>query len=211
MRQLREQTVTDLVTSDGELLRVVEQRVPGRTYGRQFLILFTEAMKVAAKRIRHGMTWRVLHLLPEHLNFTDFRMLRTVELAAELDSDSGTVSRAMRELLELNILEREGTGARTAWRFSSDWGWQGSADQYHAFRGGRLAKKKAPVAALRTGQSHNSHYGNKRPQLSRQPPAPYHPTLARRPTADAAASRPSPCQCPCGSAPFGARRPGRTT
>ena len=163
MSRLREQRVTDLVTGDGELVRVVQQRDPARTYGRAFVILFTEAMKAAAKEIKHGITWRVLHLLPEHLNFTDFRQVRTVDLAAELDSNSGSISRAMAELLALDILEREGSGPRTAWRFSSDWGWQGGADQYHAFRGGRLKGKKPPAPSPVDTASRIMHTGENQP------------------------------------------------
>jgi hypothetical protein len=48
------------------------------------------------------------------------------------------------QLLELGIVEREGRGPVTRWRLSSDWGWNGSADQWHALRAGRLRGKKPP-------------------------------------------------------------------
>ncbi len=156
-RQLREQKLAILITDDGTRHTVVQERRPSSTYGKRFMTLFTDAMKKAAKTIKHGMTWRVLHLLHEHLDFTDFRQIKTVDLAAELDSDSGTISRAMRELLQIGILEREGVGARSAWRFSSNWGWNGTVDQYHAFRAGRMKGKKPP--ATDHLKSHNAYYG----------------------------------------------------
>ena len=59
--------------------------------------------------------------------------------------EAGNASRAMAELQQLGIVERERKGPRTSWRLSSDWGWQGTPDGYHALRGGRLKSKKAPA------------------------------------------------------------------
>ena len=109
------------------------------------MILFTAAMQRAALEINGGVTLRVLLLLPNHLNFTDFRRIRTVDLAAKARTDSGTVSRALAELLKRGFIEREGTGTATAWRMSSDWGWNGTPDQWHAFRAGRMKGKKPPA------------------------------------------------------------------
>ena len=155
--RLREQRVAVLQLSDGTKHAVIQERHPSRSYGRQFVIVFTEAMARAAEQIKQGMTLRVLHLLPEYLDFVTFKQLRTVELGARLGTSSGPVSRAMAELHGLGIVEREGTGPRTAWRLSSDWGWNGTADQYHALRGGRLKGKKPPIRP--SLQSHNAYYG----------------------------------------------------
>lgn len=154
---MRRQTVVAITTADGTRHQVTQERHPARSYGRGFVILFTDAMAAAAKNIKRGVTLRLLIVLPEHLNFTDFRQLRTVDVAATLETDSGTISRSLAELLNLGIVEREGKGPRTAWRLTSDWGWNGTADQYHAFRGGRMKGKKPPGA---TGlKSQNAYYG----------------------------------------------------
>ena len=123
------------------------------------MIVFTEAMARAAKQIRQGLTLRVLLKLPEHLNFTDFVHIRTADLAAELETSTGAISRALAQLLEIGVVEKEGKGPRTAWRLSSDWGWNGSVDQWHALRAGRLGKKKAPAtrASDQSSKSHNAY------------------------------------------------------
>ena len=126
------------------------------------MIVFTEAIARAAKEIKQGLTLRVLLKLPEHLNFTDFVHLNTAAVASELETNTGNISRAMAQLLALGVVEREGKGPRTAWRLSSDWGWNGSVDQWHALRAGRLGKKKAPAtrASDQSSKSHNAYYVN---------------------------------------------------
>ena len=145
--RLRQQTLATLTLADGSNHQVVQTRLAGRTYGRGggFVIVFTEAMARAGERIKQGGTLRVLALLPEYLDFVNFRRLSTAQVGKRLDMHTGNVSRAMAQLLELGIVEREGSGPVTTWRLSSDWGWNGTVDQYHAFRGGRLKGKKAPV------------------------------------------------------------------
>ena len=163
MARLRAERITDLVTEEGELVRVTQQRHPARTYGKgPFMIVWTSGMKERAKQIKHGMTWRVLTWLGEELNFTDFRRVRTVAIAAELDSNSGSISRAMTELEALNILERDGRGAQSLWRFTQDFGWQGDVDSFRAFGAGRLKGKKPPhVRSVSTLPPHNAYYGNR--------------------------------------------------
>ena len=128
------------------------------------MIVFTEAMARAAKQIRQGLTLRVLLKLPEHLNFTDFVHIRTAAVSqAELETSTGAISRALAQLLAKSAWwRREGKGPRTAWRLSSDWGWNGSVDQWHALRAGRLGKKKAPAtrASDQSSKSHNAYYVN---------------------------------------------------
>ena len=121
------------------------------------MLLFTDAMEEASTRVRSLITVKLLLLLPRHLEFVHFKQLRTVEIADKLSTHQGNVSRGMAELLELGIVEKEGRGPRTAWRLSSDWGWQGTADQYHAFRGGRRKGVKPPGAPGH--QSQNAYYG----------------------------------------------------
>lgn len=150
-----------LTTGDGEKHRVTQERYPAQSYGAKFVILFTAAMTEASRRIRSMVTLRLLIALPEHLNFTDFRMLRTAEIAEQLETNKGNISRALAELLAIGIVEREGKGPRTAWRLSSDWGWNGTADQWHAFRAGRLRNKRPPSNPTGVTQKpDNANYGN---------------------------------------------------
>ena len=142
---MRLQRVVGITTADGEQHAVTQERHPRRSYGAQFVIVFTRAMQEAARQISSSVTARLLMVLPAHLNFTDFRQVRNTELAADLGTHAGNISRSMRELLALGILEREGRGPRTAWRLSSDWGWSGTADQWHAHRAGRLRGKRPPA------------------------------------------------------------------
>ena len=161
MIESRLEHVVALVSADGTRHQVVQERHPSRSYGAQFVILFTDAMEAAARSITSAVTLRVLMLLPKHLSFTDFKHLPTTELAAGADTDQPNVSRAMRRLHQLGIVERLGTGPRTAWRMSSDWGWNGTADQWRAMRAGRLKGKRPPAKAPAgpDPQSQNEDYG----------------------------------------------------
>ena len=153
MARLKEQRVTDLVTADGELWRVQQQRDPGKTYGRQFVIVFTDQLDELATKIGQGLTLKVMLKLPKRLSFTEFRFLNQAELAAELGTGQGAISRCLSQLLDLGVIEREGKGPRTKWRLSNDWGWQGTADQWHAMRAGRLKGKKPPIPEPANAQS----------------------------------------------------------
>lgn len=160
---MRQRQIVSLTTEDGAKHVVTQERHPARSYGARFVILFTAAMAEAGKHIKSVITFRLLHVLPEHLTFTDFRMLRTVDIAKQLDTHHGNISRAMAELLTIGVVEREGKGPRTAWRLSSDWGWNGTADQWHAFRGGRMKNKTPPSnRGGITQKPDNEDYGKSR-------------------------------------------------
>lgn len=150
---MRMRSIVSLVTDDGEKHRVTQERHPAHSYGARFVILFTAAMAEASQRIKSMVTLRLLLVLPEYLSFTDFRQIRTIAIAERLETNKGNISRALAELLALGVVEREGKGPRTAWRLSSDWGWNGTADQWHAFRAGRLKNKTAPKGAMGVTQS----------------------------------------------------------
>ena len=142
--------ITSIVTAHGEVIGVAQDRQPGKTYGKGFMIVFLDAMEQAAERINSACTLKLLMRLPRHIDFTNFRPIRQVQLAQEIGVTDGAISRSMRELLELGLVERKGSGPRQTWRLSTDWGWNGTTDQYHAFRGGRM-KGKEPPAKGRSG------------------------------------------------------------
>lgn len=149
---MRLEKVVSIQTADGQSHLVTSERHPSRSYGAQFMIVFTETMATVASRTQSGTTLRVLLLLPEHLNFTDFRPLNQRSLAAQLQVGSGSISRAMTDLLEMGVVERQGRGPVTQWRLSTDWGWNGTADQFHAFRAGRLKNKVPPGGRLKVAE-----------------------------------------------------------
>jgi DNA-binding HxlR family transcriptional regulator len=148
---MRADRITSVVTEHGEVIGVAQDRQPGKSYGKGFMIVFLDAMEQAAERINSACTLKLLMRLPRHIDFTNFRPIRQVKLAEEIGVTDGAISRSMRELLELGLVERKGSGPRQLWRLSTDWGWNGSADQYHAFRGGRM-KGKEPPAKSRGGE-----------------------------------------------------------
>jgi hypothetical protein len=159
---MRQRQIVSLTTDDGAKHVVTQERHPARSYGAKFVIVFTAAMAEASQRIKSVVTLRLLLVLPEHLNFTDFRQVRNVSLAERLKTDAGSISRGFAELLAIGVVEREGKGPRTAWRLSSDWGWNGTADQWHTFRAGRM-KNKTPPSNHRgnTQRPDNVNYGKR--------------------------------------------------
>ena len=137
--------ITTVITEHGEVIAVAQDRQPGKTYGRGFMIVFLDAMEQAAERIESAITLKLLMRLPRYIDFTNFRPISQTKLAEEMSVGAGSISRGMNELLELGLVERKGSGPRQTWRLSTDWGWNGSADQYHAFRGGRMKGKEPPA------------------------------------------------------------------
>ena len=188
--------MAELVTSDGEVHAVVQERWAGKTYGKHFMIVFTDELSRVAKSIKQGLTIRVLYVLPDHLNYTDFRPLPVRIVAETLDSSPGSISKAMSQLLALGVVERDGKGPMTRWRLSSDYGWNGSADAYHAFRAGKLRGKKPPADPANSPELHKGYYGNSEPCITEANPAPCRPKPAQSPPVTAAAAMPNPCPDP---------------
>lgn len=143
----RDAQIVQLVTEAGDRHQVVQARHPSRSYGAKFVIVFTAAMAEASDRIRNPTTLRLLLRLPRHLGFADFKPLRAADVAMQMDVDRSAVTRALRELHQLGIIERDGRGPYTTWRISSSYGWLGTADQWHAHRSGRLRPPAPDVPA----------------------------------------------------------------
>ena len=194
---MRQRQIVSLTTEDGAKHRVTQERHPARSYGAKFVILFTAAMAEASQRIKSVVTLRLLLVLPEHLNFTDFRQVRNVALAEKLNTDAGSISRGFAELLAIGVVEREGKGPRTAWRLSSDWGWNGTADQWHAFRAGRLRNKTAPKGAMGVTQGPITKIMESHAR-ARGLRSPCRRSRVRCRRVDASAAKPSPCRSPYG-------------
>ncbi len=122
----------------------------GASYGKRWIIMFDEARQQVIRELRSASTLRVFLSLPDHLTWTEFRSLHQSELAAALEIDSASVSRAMRDLLARGIVERIGKGPVQRWKLSLAWGWRGSAAAYQsAVREAEKARLSAvPISAF---------------------------------------------------------------
>lgn len=126
--------VVALLHEDGSRTTVREARPPGRSYGRQFVIVFERGLEELARRLHSAGALRLLLILPSRLSWEAWRRLDQRETAAALGTDQGTVSRALRELVEADAIERRGKGPYVEWRLSAGWGWRGNAASYQAAR-----------------------------------------------------------------------------
>lgn len=106
-----------------------------------FHTVFTEATANLARRVKHASTLRLFIVLPEDPSYTDWRRIAQDQLAKELDTTQASISRALAELLTLEVIERKGRGPVTEWRLSSDYGWRGTVDQFHEHRRARQQPK----------------------------------------------------------------------
>ena len=51
--------ITSIVTAHGEVIGVAQDRQPGKTYGKGFMIVFLDAMEQAAERINSACTLKL--------------------------------------------------------------------------------------------------------------------------------------------------------
>lgn len=145
MRPSRRQTVAHLVTDEGEIVDVVQDRPPGRSFGRRFVVLFEDTLRRLASSLTNATTWRVLARLPDHLEWEAWRRLPQRMLAQELRMSVGAVSEAMNQLVELGVVERRGRGPVTEWRLTTELGWRGNVESFHAERRRRGAGAPKPA------------------------------------------------------------------
>ena len=103
---------------------------PSRHYPWNFVIMSTPAIRSLARRIRTATALRLFLVLPSILDWQEWRQLRQADLAEELEIAQPHISTALKELLELGILERRGSGPRQEWRLSLDTGWRGNVAEY---------------------------------------------------------------------------------
>jgi hypothetical protein len=126
-------TATVLV-EHGELVELRETLKPKRGFSMgAFHVTFQAQLKQMMKGVSSAATWAVFMELPERLTWTEWRPLNQTELAAHLDVDQGSVSRALKDLLAREIIERSGpAGAFSVWRLSIKWGWNAGVDAFDA-------------------------------------------------------------------------------
>jgi DNA-binding Lrp family transcriptional regulator len=165
----------------GQRFAVTTDPGPGATYGKRFLIMFDEARHQIIKELRNAATLRVFLALPDHLSWTEFRPLNQGQLASELEIDQASVSRAMKDLLNRGIVEREGKGPASHWRLSLKWGWRGNAAAYHA----AVRETEAARQRMLAGQPAHSRAANAAEDIDRKVARPQRAlTLLRRVPAD---------------------------
>jgi hypothetical protein len=110
--------------------------------------MFDDARQKIANELRDASTIRVFLAQPEYLSWTEFRPLSRELLAERLEMSGASVSRALTDLHNCDIIARKGRGPVTQWKLSLKWGWRGGAAAYHAAvrdaEGARLATSEPP-------------------------------------------------------------------
>jgi hypothetical protein len=97
-----------------------------------FTVTFNDASEHLAKQVRTLSAMKVFHLLPRYLSFQEWRRLDQCQVATELKTTQGAISKGLAELLSLKVVEKRRNGPAIEWRLSPDYGWRGDADSYDA-------------------------------------------------------------------------------
>jgi hypothetical protein len=100
----------------------------------RFHTVFEGPLEEKLDGINTASAFKVFFKLPKLLTWTEFRQLNQVALAAELHIDDASVSRALRDLLNRGIIERQGRGPASTWKLSIDWGWRGNVETFHHYK-----------------------------------------------------------------------------
>jgi hypothetical protein len=129
--------ITSATTEDGERIVVYGQRDAARKYGMAFHTTFTDQAAQIAREVSSGATLRLFIVLPQMLSYTAFKRLDQVKLGAELSMNHSTISRSLKELVALGVVERQGKGPMVEWRLSPNFGWRGNVESFHAERAKR--------------------------------------------------------------------------
>lgn len=105
--------------------------------------MFDEAREMVAEARLSAATHDVLQLLPSYLDWKEWRTLPTPEIAKRIRRDGSAISRAMKDLQRLGLVEKQGKGPTVKWRLSTLWGWRGDVDSFNAANGrGRAAEAR---------------------------------------------------------------------
>lgn len=108
-----------------------EERQEAASFGRRFLVLFDDAAERLAKLGLSAHAYQLAFLLMKRLDATTWRMLTQADIGSELDLSTATISRALRDLVRANFLERRGLNPRTEYRLCAMCAWRGTAGRYH--------------------------------------------------------------------------------
>jgi len=108
-------------------------------------VMSVPALEFIASQVRSSTALRLLLILPSRLDWRDWRQLNQSELASTIHSYQANVSRGLKELLALGMLERRGAGPRQEWRLTQTLGWRGNVASFAAEAERR---KKTKAASL---------------------------------------------------------------
>jgi hypothetical protein len=124
--------IAKLTDEAGASYRVREDRPPPVTFGRGawFIMFEAEALEIA-RSLDSVAAWKVLVVLPRHLDWTTWKPLRQQDLADELGLTNGAISKALAELVALKVVLRKGKGTGIRWKLPAEWGFKGTPGQFH--------------------------------------------------------------------------------
>lgn len=121
--------------------RIDHVKRASKSYGRSWMVVFDDAADLLSRVKLQPVSVRVLWWGIGHLDPREWRQIDQSELAWFIECDRTSVSRALTELCDRGIFQREGRGYRT-----SIWlGWRGTAQAYQAER----RKRRAEIANVR--------------------------------------------------------------
>lgn len=128
--------LTRLTTETGEVYRMTQERQPGSSFGRAFMVVFKDvAASLARDQDAPGDALRVLFWgMGGALHHEQWRALRQAEVGGELGISGATVSRCLSYLLGVGLVERRGAGPRQEWRLSPEGSWVGAPGGWHKRR-----------------------------------------------------------------------------
>jgi hypothetical protein len=132
MRQAGLARITTLTDANGTAYRVQEDRPPPVTFGQgAWFIMFDDAAVEIARQLDSAAAWKVLVVLPQHLDWTTWKPLLQGELAAKLAISQPAVNAALAELVRLKLVLRKGKGPAVRWKLPATWGFKGTPGQFH--------------------------------------------------------------------------------
>lgn len=146
MRQAGLARITTLTDANGAAYRVREDRPPPVTFGRgAWFIMFDEAAVEIARQLDSAAAWKVLVVLPQHLDWATWKPLPQGELATQLGISQPAVNAALAELVRLQLVLRKGKGPGVRWKLPATWGFKGTPGQFH-----QAVANQAKAGALTT-------------------------------------------------------------
>lgn len=141
--------LTDLTT--GEILEGVPLLVVQRhrnAFSEGWVAMSQRAFEIISKEIKSLEQFRVLSLAISRLDFNNYLTINQSEIANELGMAQPSVNRAIKALVEKEILlEGQRTGRVRAYKLNPSYGWKGKAQSHIvALSEVRSAKRLAQAA-----------------------------------------------------------------
>jgi hypothetical protein len=125
--------------------RIDQVRQASKKYGRAWMIVFDDAAELLARVKLQPVSVRVLWWSMGKLDPKEWRQIDQATLAGMVGADRTAVSRALGELVDKKILQRDG---RRGYRTSIWLGWRGTAQAYQKERRNRATELNDARLAL---------------------------------------------------------------